>query len=94
MSIKLSGTQDADPYRGEKEGRLREVGNQAVWSLSSCKPGIIQIKIIDMSLRDLTYKMILSHMVDEIKTMYSVVPILIDRFHLAIITMVYYILQY
>ena len=40
MSLKLSGAQEVDPYKGEKEGRLREVGGQAVWSLSSCKPGM------------------------------------------------------
>ncbi len=34
--------QDTDPYKGEREGKLREVGGQAVWSLSSCKPGIMQ----------------------------------------------------
>ena len=32
--------EDVDPYKGEREGKLREVGNQAVWSLSSCKPGM------------------------------------------------------
>ncbi|XP_015908997.1 anaphase-promoting complex subunit 10 [Parasteatoda tepidariorum] len=30
---------DIDPLREEQEGRVREVGPQAVWSLSSCKPG-------------------------------------------------------
>ena len=30
---------DADPFKGEKEGKVREIGNLAVWSLSSCKPG-------------------------------------------------------
>ncbi len=35
--------QDTDPYKGEREGKLREVGGQAVWSLSSCKPGRIQM---------------------------------------------------
>ncbi len=35
--------QDTDPYKGEREGKLREVGGQAVWSLSSCKPGLIQM---------------------------------------------------
>jgi anaphase-promoting complex subunit 10 len=28
-----------DPLREEKAGQVREVGAQAVWSLSSCKPG-------------------------------------------------------
>lgn len=28
-----------DPLEDERQGFVREVGNQAVWSLSSCKPG-------------------------------------------------------
>ncbi|XP_065201550.1 anaphase-promoting complex subunit 10 [Planococcus citri] len=28
-----------DPFRDERKGIVREVGNQAIWSLSSCKPG-------------------------------------------------------
>ena len=39
MSIDPTGQTDNDPYKGEREGKLREVGSQAVWSLSSCKPG-------------------------------------------------------
>ena len=35
----MTNGEDVDPYRGEKEGYLREVGHNAVWSLSSCKPG-------------------------------------------------------
>lgn len=31
--------EEPDPGREERSGRVREVGNQAVWSLSSCKPG-------------------------------------------------------
>lgn len=38
-ATKLSGAQDVDIFKDEKDGKLREVGNQAVWSLSSCKPG-------------------------------------------------------
>ena len=37
--MKVAGTQDVDPFLGEREGKQREVGGQAVWSLSSCKPG-------------------------------------------------------
>jgi hypothetical protein len=29
-----------DPVREERTGKVREVGSQAIWSLSSCKPGI------------------------------------------------------
>lgn len=36
MSVK---SEDVDPYKEEKAGKVREVGSQAVWSLSSCKPG-------------------------------------------------------
>lgn len=32
--------EEIDPLREEREGKVREVGPQAVWSLSSCKPGI------------------------------------------------------
>ncbi|XP_064608993.1 anaphase-promoting complex subunit 10-like [Liolophura sinensis] len=39
MAIKISGVQNLDVFQEEKEGKLREVGSQAVWSLSSCKPG-------------------------------------------------------
>lgn len=28
-----------DPVQEELAGRVREVGNHAIWSLSSCKPG-------------------------------------------------------
>ena len=39
MATKFTASQDLDVFKEEKDGRLREVGNQAVWSLSSCKPG-------------------------------------------------------
>lgn len=39
MATKLTGSQDVDILKDEKRGKLREVGNQAVWSLSSCKAG-------------------------------------------------------
>lgn len=29
-----------DPLSLERSGVVREVGGQAIWSLSSCKPGI------------------------------------------------------
>ena len=32
--------EDLDPKKDEKEGSIREVGNEAVWSLSSCKAGM------------------------------------------------------
>lgn len=28
-----------DPFRLVRKGTFREVGNQAIWTLSSCKPG-------------------------------------------------------
>lgn len=37
MSAKTGG--DEDPQTEERAGVVREVGSQAVWSLSSCKPG-------------------------------------------------------
>lgn len=37
MSAKTGG--DEDPSNEERLGNVTEVGSQAVWSLSSCKPG-------------------------------------------------------
>ncbi|GLV35615.1 Anaphase Promoting Complex subunit 10, partial [Carabus blaptoides fortunei] len=37
MSTK--STTDTDPVKNERTGNVREVGAQAIWSLSSCKPG-------------------------------------------------------
>lgn len=34
----------ADPKQLERTGTVREIGSQAVWSLSSCKPGKLQIQ--------------------------------------------------
>lgn len=31
----------ADPNQLKRTGTVREIGSQAVWSLSSCKPGTI-----------------------------------------------------
>ena len=39
MSTK-TGAEPVDPVREERAGKVREVGSQAIWSLSSCKPGI------------------------------------------------------
>lgn len=30
---------EKDPLVSERSGTVREVGNHAIWSLSSCKPG-------------------------------------------------------
>ena len=35
----LNLQEELDPKKEEKEGAVREVGDQAVWSLSSCKAG-------------------------------------------------------
>lgn len=35
-------TSDIDPIKDERAGKVREVGAQAIWSLSSCKPGTQQ----------------------------------------------------
>ncbi|PAA83906.1 hypothetical protein BOX15_Mlig031849g2, partial [Macrostomum lignano] len=37
--MKLKAQPDYDTQRDEKEGRLRDVSDQAIWWLSSCKPG-------------------------------------------------------
>lgn len=41
MGTKITASTDLDVAKEEKDGLLREVGNQAVWSLSSCKPGML-----------------------------------------------------
>ncbi|PSN57276.1 Anaphase-promoting complex subunit 10 [Blattella germanica] len=38
MSTKTN-VEPVDPIREERAGKVREVGSQAIWSLSSCKPG-------------------------------------------------------
>ncbi|XP_022184239.2 anaphase-promoting complex subunit 10 [Nilaparvata lugens] len=35
----IGSTNDTDPIKEDSEGKVREVGGQAIWSLSSCKPG-------------------------------------------------------
>lgn len=42
MSAKTGG--DEDPVNEERAGIVREVGSQAVWSLSSCKPGNTRLR--------------------------------------------------
>ncbi|XP_012279713.1 anaphase-promoting complex subunit 10 [Orussus abietinus] len=39
MSNKAGGGNELNPIQEELTSRVREVGNQAIWSLSSCKPG-------------------------------------------------------
>lgn len=39
MATKVTACQDLDVFKEEKDGLYREVGNHAVWSLSSCKAG-------------------------------------------------------
>lgn len=41
MSAKTGG--DSDPSHEEDSGSVIEVGSQAVWSLSSCKPGKLRV---------------------------------------------------
>lgn len=43
-------TENHDPYRQERLGLVREVGSQAVWSLSTCKPGFGVENLRDNSL--------------------------------------------
>ncbi|KAL3879098.1 hypothetical protein ACJMK2_031411 [Sinanodonta woodiana] len=49
MATKFTASQDLDVFKEEKEGKLREVGHQAVWSLSSCKPGFGVEQLRDIS---------------------------------------------
>lgn len=34
-----SSDDEVSPTKAERTGTVREVGSQAIWSLSSCKPG-------------------------------------------------------
>jgi hypothetical protein len=45
MTTKM-GVEPVDPVREERTGKVREVGSQAIWSLSSCKPGISETELI------------------------------------------------
>lgn len=47
MATKVVANPEIDILKDEREGRLREVGNQAVWSLSSCKPGFGVDQLLD-----------------------------------------------
>ena len=38
-----SDEEKIDPMKDVRAGIVREVGSQAIWSLSSCKPGKIKI---------------------------------------------------
>lgn len=40
-NVNLQG--ELDPRKEEKLGSIREVGDQAVWSLSSCKAGELKL---------------------------------------------------
>jgi len=44
--------EDVDPLREERSGLIREVGCQAIWSLSSCKPGYGVDQLRDQSLEN------------------------------------------
>lgn len=46
MTSKSGG--DSDPVNEEYLGNVTEVGTQAVWSLSSCKPGNNQLNIMSI----------------------------------------------
>jgi hypothetical protein len=46
MMTTKTGVELVDPVREERAGKVREVGSQAIWSLSSCKPGIFEIELM------------------------------------------------
>lgn len=41
--MSLRNSKEVDPIKIERTGNVREVGSHAIWSLSSCKPGISKI---------------------------------------------------
>ena len=55
-NMKRTGGSDVDPFKGEREGKQREVGSQAVWSLSSCKAGTVTFGIDLVSDNSITPK--------------------------------------
>lgn len=49
MSTKTTEQNEGQcPFHAERTGKVREVGGQAVWSLSSCKPGKISFHYFDV----------------------------------------------
>lgn len=49
MALKLKGYADMDVTKDEKDGRVRDISNQAIWSLSSCKAGCGIDQLLDPS---------------------------------------------
>lgn len=64
MSAKTGG--DEDPHIEEQAGTVREVGSQAVWSLSSCKPGNNE-KLIHLSFEDITKRFCAGFGVEQLR---------------------------
>lgn len=51
MASKVSN--EIDPIKNERSSNVREVGTHAIWSLSSCKPGIGYIFALSVALNQL-----------------------------------------
>jgi len=51
-----SDEEKIDPMKDVRAGIVREVGSQAIWSLSSCKPGKIKIVLQLKELNNLVNK--------------------------------------
>lgn len=49
-----------DPMKDVRAGIVREVGGQAIWSLSSCKPGkikiVLEVNIVIQSIKELAFQ--------------------------------------
>ena len=65
---------ECDPIKEEKLGLMREVGTQAVWSLSSCKPGIPSfipsfIDLLDHSISNIntSFNLMIGFGVDQLR---------------------------
>lgn len=60
---------ETDPTKIERTGTVREVGNKAIWSLSSCKPGTYSIvaNLIIIYKKNIYLNMILGFGVDQIR---------------------------
>ena len=52
MATKITASPDLDVFKEEKDGKVREVGSQAVWSLSSCKQGELSLNTVLLGKRN------------------------------------------
>ena len=59
--------EEFNPKKDEKEGTIREVGDQAVWSLSSCKAGLTMQPTSTILCPLLIYKIFTGFGIDQLR---------------------------